>query len=81
MPIDIMGKCPLHGGMNESQKLLKEIEDFLASAPLAPATFGRKAVNDGKLVSRLRAGSSVTLETAARIRRFIANPAPEHGAA
>lgn len=58
--------------MGETQKLLSEIEAFLRSAGVAESTFGRKAVNDGKLLARLRAGSSVTLEKASQIRRFIA---------
>nr|WP_047580551.1 hypothetical protein [Methylobacterium sp. ZNC0032] len=57
--------------MIETLKLLEEIEAFLSSAGIAETTFGRKAVNDGKLVARLRAGGSVNLEKAAQIRRFI----------
>ncbi|KPH79349.1 hypothetical protein [Bosea vaviloviae] len=64
--------------MSETQKLLIEIEAFLAQTGMAESTFGRKAVNDGKLTARLRGeGSirgkgSVTLEKAVQIRRFIA---------
>ncbi|BBF93352.1 hypothetical protein [Blastochloris tepida] len=58
--------------MSETQKLLREIEEFVRVSPMSETTFGRKAVNDGKLVPRLRAGGSVTLEKAADIRRFIA---------
>jgi hypothetical protein len=57
--------------MVETSKLVQEIEAFLARAGMAETTFGRKAVNDGKLVPRLRAGGSVTLEKAAQIRRFV----------
>ncbi|AWN43136.1 hypothetical protein DK389_24890 [Methylobacterium durans] len=57
--------------MSETRQLLHEIEAFIGSAEMAASTFGRKAVNDGKLVMRLRAGSTVTLEKAARIRQFI----------
>lgn len=67
----------------ETQKLLTEIEAFLAKFEMADSTFGRKSVNDGKLVARLREGSSVTLNTAARIREYMrvaitpaAKPAP-----
>lgn len=66
--------------MGETQKLLSEIDAFLRDAGMADSTFGRKAVNDGKLMTRLRAGSSVTLEKASQIRRFLAKPsapAPE----
>lgn len=83
MPIDIMGKCPLDGRMNESQKLLCEIESFIRSSAIAETTFGRKAVNDGKLVARLRNGGSVTIDKAADIRRFMAccNSSSEKGSA
>ena len=60
--------------MGETQKLLSEIEAYLRLAGIAESTFGRKAVNDGKLLGRLRGGSSVTLEKAAQIRRFIRAP-------
>lgn len=57
--------------MTDSLILLREIEAFLESRRMAESTFGAKAVNDGKLVARLRAGGHVTLETAARVRRYI----------
>lgn len=57
--------------MSETHQLLREIEAFIGAAEMAPSTFGRKAVNDGKLVTRLRAGSTVTLENASRIRSYI----------
>jgi hypothetical protein len=59
-------------GMSEALTLLREIERFLDLHAMAPSTFGRKSVNDGKLVARLREGGGVTLQTAADIRRFIA---------
>jgi hypothetical protein len=58
--------------MDETQQLIREIEAFLRSTGMAESTFGRKAVNNGKLMARLRAGSSVTLDTASQIRRFMA---------
>ena len=54
-----------------SEGLLQEVEAFCRNAGIAESTFGRQAVNDGKLCSRLRAGKSVTLETAARVRDYI----------
>jgi hypothetical protein len=39
---------------------------------MAESTFGRRAVNDGKLVSRLRIGGRVTMETVERVRTFMA---------
>lgn len=62
--------------MTEEQILLSEIEAFLSrsgeSALMAESTFGRKAVNDGKLVRRLRDGNTITFEKARQIRLFIA---------
>ncbi|MDH3389801.1 MAG: hypothetical protein OEN02_18085, partial [Gammaproteobacteria bacterium] len=54
-----------------AESLLKEIEVYCRSAGVAESTFGRQAVNDGKLCARLRAGKDVTLETAQRIRDFV----------
>lgn len=59
--------------MDETQQLIREIEAFLRATEMAESTFGRKAVNNGKLMARLRAGSSVTLDTASQIRRFMAD--------
>lgn len=39
---------------------------------IAQTTFGRQAVNDGKLVNRLQQGGRVTLATVNRVHRFIA---------
>jgi len=40
---------------------------------MAESTFGRRAVNDGKFVARLRFGGRVTTHTAERVRLFIAH--------
>ena len=44
--------------MNDA--ILQEISDFCRQVGLAESTFGRRAVNDGKLASRLRNGVSHT---------------------
>ena len=36
-----------------AQQLLQEISDYCRQAGLAESTFGRRAVNDGKLTARL----------------------------
>lgn len=54
-----------------AESLLKEVEAYCRNAGLAESTFGRQAVNDGKLCARLRAGKNVTLATAQRIRDYI----------
>ncbi|MSQ69820.1 MAG: hypothetical protein EXR27_00845 [Betaproteobacteria bacterium] len=55
----------------EAEQLLREIADYCRKVGMAESTFGRRAVNDGKMVSRLRIGGRVTTETAARVRQFI----------
>ena len=60
----------------DSEALLREISDYCRRAGVAESTFGRLAVNDGKLVSRLRFGGRVTLETVDRVRDFIERQAP-----
>jgi len=57
--------------MSETQKLIAEIDRFLAEVPMAETTFGRLAVNDGKLLARLRSSGTVTLDKADQIRRFM----------
>jgi hypothetical protein len=62
---------------SEAISLLRDIETFCRRAKMAESTFGREAVNDGKLCSRLRSGRRITLETAARIRRYITEFSPD----
>ena len=54
------------------RSLLVEIETFCRRSGMAESTFGRQAVNDGKLCARLRSGKDLRLDTAARIRAFMA---------
>jgi hypothetical protein len=56
-----------------AQELLQEISEYCRDTGLAESTFGRRAVNDGKLASRLRHGGRITTETLDRIRAFMAN--------
>src|SRR5512139_3454835 len=55
-----------------AQELLQEISEYCRETGLAESTFGRRAVNDGKLASRLRHGGRITTETLDRIRGFMA---------
>jgi hypothetical protein len=65
------------GDRMHAEEILREISDFCRRTGLAESTFGRRAVNDGKLVSRLRDGGRITTETLDRIRTFIATgPGP-----
>ena len=60
-----------------SEALLRDIAEYCRRAKMAESTFGRHAVNDGKLVSRLRLGGRVTTDTVERVRAFIARePGP-----
>jgi hypothetical protein len=59
--------------MNEA--ILQEIGEFCRQRGLAESTFGRRAVNDGKLASRLRNGGRITTDTLDRIRAFMARQA------
>lgn len=66
----------LHGETTDTDRLVAEIEAYCERAGMAETTFGRKALNDGKVVSRLRSGGRVWPETAERVRQFIRdNPA------
>ena len=60
--------------------LLEEIRDYCRHAGIAESTFGRQAINDGKLCARLRNGKSVTLKTAERVHAYIDNHQPDDAA-
>jgi SAM-dependent methyltransferase len=62
---------------NATDSLITEIETYCRQAGIAESTFGRHAINDGKLCSRLRAGKNVTLATAERVRSYIRDNGPE----
>lgn len=52
--------------------LLDRIADFCRQTGMAESTFGRRAVNDGKFVSRLRDGARINPETLDRVGAFMA---------
>jgi hypothetical protein len=56
-----------------AEQLLVDISDFCRKLGLAESTFGRAAINDGKLVSRLRNGGRITTHTLDKIHAFMAN--------
>lgn len=64
-----MGYNPFAGRSMEN--LLAEIDEFLAETEMAETTFGLKAVNDGKFVTRLRSGRECLPRTAQKARDFI----------
>jgi hypothetical protein len=53
-------------------EILQDIAAYCQRTGLAESTFGRRAVNDGKLVQRLREGGRITTDTFDRIRLFMA---------
>lgn len=57
--------------------ILAPISDFCRQTGMAESTFGRRAVNDGKLVNRLREGKRITIDTLDRIQAFIAQSMPD----
>ena len=61
--------------MDDSGALLSEIEEYCRRAGVAETTFGRRAVNDGKFVRRVRSGGRVTARTAERARAYMAEHA------
>ncbi len=72
---------PLLPMENGASELLEEIADFCRASGLAESTFGRAAINDGKLVSRLRNGGRITTHTLDRLRAFMANGGTSESAA
>ena len=57
--------------MNEQASLIAEIEAYCRQAGVAESTFGRRVVNDGKFVGRLRDGKGVTTATVAKVRNYL----------
>jgi hypothetical protein len=61
----------------QGSNLLDSISAFCRASGIAESTFGRRAVNDGKFVARLRDGARITPETLERVCGFLVR----HGAA
>ena len=58
------------------EMLLEDIESFIVATGVPASTFGEMAVNDRGFVGRLRRGGDVRLETADRVRAFMAAYSP-----
>src|SRR5204862_4725347 len=58
--------------MEASGTLLGSISDFCRRTGMAESTFGRRAVNDGKFVARIRDGARITPETLERVSAYLA---------
>jgi hypothetical protein len=61
--------------MDDQRDLLQRIEEYCRHAGIAESTFGKKSVNDGKFVGRLRDGRRVTTATVGRVRQYLASQA------
>jgi hypothetical protein len=60
----------------KNDQILSQISEYCRQADMAETTFGRRAVNDGKLVHRLREGKRITIDTLDRIQAYIAAAMP-----
>src|SRR5713101_4336737 len=67
--------CPKTRPM-KNDPILSQIAEYCRQADMAETTFGRRAVNDGKLVHRLREGKRITIDTLDRIQAYIAASMP-----
>ena len=67
--------CPKTWPM-KNDPILSQIAEYCRQADMAETTFGRRAVNDGKLVHRLREGKRITIDTLDRIQAYIAASMP-----
>jgi hypothetical protein len=64
--------------------LISDIRKFLSETGMGPSYFGKAACGNSEVVGRLESGRTITLETAERIRAFMAErrtrPAPAEAA-
>ena len=58
-----------------TELILEEIGNYCRDAGVSESTFGRLAINDGKLVARLRDGGQITTATLDKLRAYIAGHA------
>lgn len=64
----------------ERSVILEEIARYCRGIGMAETTFGRMAVNDGKLVGRIRDGGRISAKTLERIRAYMTtHPGDERG--
>lgn len=59
--------------MSTRDKLLSEIEAYLARTGMAPTTFGSAVMNDKAFVLRLRKGKGVHADTVDHVRAWMAD--------
>ncbi len=63
------------------EKILSDIEAFLATHGIAPTRFGDEALGDRHLVRQLREGRRLWPETEAKVRKFMSEYQPAQVAA
>lgn len=71
LPIDRIWAIAQNGFAMKTDELLSLIEDHCAKNGVSPATFGLRAVNDGKLVPRLKGGGQCLPSTQEKILRHL----------
>lgn len=57
--------------MIEISALIRQIETYCDRHGIAETTFGKRAVNDGKLVQRLRDGKTIQIGTLNKVAEFL----------
>lgn len=69
--------------MSMTEQFKAEIEQFLRLTGMPHSTFGHRACGDKNIVRKLRAGTSITLRQADRIKTFMQSysggPLPRRG--
>lgn len=73
--LDAGKKLPYNGTMTTREKILSEIERYLARTGTSERRFGIEVTRDHNLVKRLRDGSDITTGTADMIRDYMAKSA------
>ena len=64
--------------MSSREQFLAEIETFVATFQLSAKKFSLLAMGDGSFLLRIRKGGDVTLDTAEKVRRFMAGYRKAH---
>ncbi len=60
--------------------LLEEVEAYLLATGMGPTTFGKKTLNDGHAVRRMREGLPITSKNMSKMRAFMAANPPKPSA-
>jgi hypothetical protein len=63
--------------ISSTQKLLAEVNVFLAKTGMSSSYLGKAAANNSEAVKRLELGRTVSLETADKLRLFMSSYQPK----